>query len=36
MTTHPARKREVDLAVKEIDRLDVILKPTFVCMIEEL
>ena len=36
MTTHPARKREIDLAVKEIDRLDVILKPTFVCMIEEL
>jgi len=36
MTTHPARKREVDLAVKEIDQLDVILKPTFVCMIEEL
>jgi len=36
MTTHPARKREIDLAVKEIDQLDVILKPTFVCMIEEL
>ncbi len=36
MTTHPARKREIDLAVKEIDQLEVILKPTFVCMIEEL
>ncbi len=35
MTTHPARKREINLAVKEIDQLDVILKPTFVCMIEE-
>ena len=36
MTTHPARKREIDRAVSEIDKLDVILKPTFVCMIEEL
>ncbi|RKQ61852.1 homoserine dehydrogenase [Thermovibrio guaymasensis] len=36
MTTHPAKKRDIDLAVKEIDQLDVILKPTFVCMIEEL
>ena len=36
MTTHPARKREIDKAVSEIDKLDVILKPTFVCMIEEL
>jgi len=36
MTTHPARKREIDTAVSEIDKLDVILKPTFVCMIEEL
>ncbi|MEO2065760.1 MAG: homoserine dehydrogenase, partial [Desulfurobacteriaceae bacterium] len=36
MTTHPAKKRDIDFAVKEIDQLDVILKPTFVCMIEEL
>ncbi len=36
MTTHPARKREVQKAIEEIDKLDVIVKPTFVCMIEEL
>ena len=36
MTTHPACKSRVQKAIEEIDRLDVILKPTFVCMIEEL
>jgi len=36
MTTHPAKKRDVDAAIKEIDSLEVILKPTFVCMIEEI
>jgi homoserine dehydrogenase len=35
MTTHPAKKRDVQKAIEEIDKLDVILKPTFVCMIEE-
>ena len=36
MTTHPAPKRKVQEAIKKIDSLDVILSPTFVCMIEEL
>ncbi|RUM40647.1 MAG: homoserine dehydrogenase, partial [Desulfurobacterium sp.] len=36
MTTHPACKSNVQRAIEEIDKLDVILKPTFVCMIEEL
>jgi homoserine dehydrogenase len=36
MTTHPATKRAISEAIKEIDRLPVILQPTFVCMIEEL
>ena len=36
MTTHPAKKSQIDRAVSEIDRLDVIVKPTFVCMVEEL
>ncbi|ADY72762.1 homoserine dehydrogenase [Desulfurobacterium thermolithotrophum DSM 11699] len=36
MTTHPACKSNVQKAIEEIDKLDVILKPTFVCMIEEL
>ena len=36
MTTHPARKEQIDRAIAEIDRLDVIVKPTFICMIEEL
>jgi|OM-RGC.v1.002693856 homoserine dehydrogenase len=36
MTTHPAPKKAISLAIKEIDALDVIVKPTFVCMIEEL
>jgi len=35
MTTHPALKSTIVKAVSELDRLDVILKPTFVCMIEE-
>lgn len=35
MTTHLARKRDVQKAIREIDKLDVIVKPTFVCMIEE-
>jgi homoserine dehydrogenase len=35
MTTHPAQKSTVAKAVLELDGLDVILKPTFVCMIEE-
>jgi homoserine dehydrogenase len=35
MTTHPARKRTVQDAIEEIDKLDVIVNPTFVCMIEE-
>jgi homoserine dehydrogenase len=36
MTTHPAPKRKVQEAINRIDSLDVILSPTFVCMIEEL
>lgn len=36
MTTHPAKKSQIDRAVSEIDRLDVITKPTFVCMVEEI
>ncbi len=36
MTTHPARKEQIDRAIAEINRLDVIVKPTFICMIEEL
>ena len=36
MTTHPAKKSQIDRAVSKIDRLDVIVKPTFVCMVEEL
>lgn len=36
MTTHPAKKEQIDRAVAEIDNLDVIVKPTFICMIEEL
>ncbi len=36
MTTHPACKSTVQRAIEKIDRLDVILKPTFVCMIEEI
>ena len=35
MTTHPAKKRDIQRAIREIDKLDVIVKPTFVCMIEE-
>ncbi len=35
MTTHPAMKSTVAKAVSELDGLDVILRPTFVCMIEE-
>ncbi|MEO2068867.1 MAG: homoserine dehydrogenase [Desulfurobacteriaceae bacterium] len=35
MTTHLAKKSEIQKAITEIDNLDVILKPTFVCMIEE-
>ncbi|SMO51414.1 homoserine dehydrogenase [Balnearium lithotrophicum] len=36
MTTHPAKKSQIERAVEEIDRMDVIVKPTFVCMVEEL
>ncbi len=36
MTTHLARQRDIRRAILEIDDLDVILKPTFSCMIEEL
>ncbi|TCK04556.1 homoserine dehydrogenase [Phorcysia thermohydrogeniphila] len=36
MTTHPAPKRKVQEAINRIDSFDVILSPTFVCMIEEL
>jgi len=36
MTTHPAKKSQIDRAVKEIDKLDVVTRPTFVCMVEEL
>jgi homoserine dehydrogenase len=36
MTTHPALKRKVQEAIRKIDSFDVILSPTFVCMIEEL
>ena len=35
MTTHEATFETVRKAVDEIDRLDVILNPTFLCMIEE-
>ncbi len=35
MTTHVAPLRTVKEAVKEIDKLDVIVNPTFLCMIEE-
>ncbi len=36
MTTHPACKSTVQKAIEKIDKLEVILKPTFVCMIEEI
>ncbi|WP_457679356.1 homoserine dehydrogenase [Thermovibrio sp.] len=36
MTTHCAQKSQIDEAIAEIDGLPVILKPTFVCPIEEI
>lgn len=36
MTTHPASKKRIQKAIERIDNLEVILKPTFVCMTEEL
>ncbi len=35
LTTHEAKMETVKRAIGEIDKLDVIKKPTFVCMIEE-
>ncbi|OMH40982.1 homoserine dehydrogenase [Desulfurobacterium indicum] len=35
MTTHEASFKTVKVAIAEIDKLDVIVKPTFLCMIEE-